>query len=121
MLDSHPVAIDRTRIPLAIAPQLAELDFSDSSIYATLEAAEAAPVHADVVVSAAAADEARASALCLDLGAPLLVCTTMSYDLSRRLVEIAEIMYRSDRYQFRATLVRSESEQASGVLRGGVA
>ena len=106
MLDSTAVAIDRTRIPYAVAPVLADKDFSDASIYAMLETVGAAPVHADVVVSAAVADGARAAALGIDVGAPLLVCTSMSYDRSGRLVEICEITYRSDRYQFRATLER---------------
>ena len=106
MLDGDPVAVDRTRIPLGLAPTLRELDFSDASIYATLESAGAGPVHGDVVVSSSAADRERADALGVEVGAPLLVCTTMSYDESGRLVEISEIAYRADRYQFRATLRR---------------
>jgi DNA-binding GntR family transcriptional regulator len=107
ILDNDRVAVDRTRIPLAIAPSLTEQDFTDASIYDTLEAAGAAPVRGDVVVSSVAADEHRAVALGIAVGAPLLVCTTMSYDEGGRLVEICEIAYRADRYQFRAALTRS--------------
>jgi GntR family transcriptional regulator len=106
ILDGDRVAVDRTRIPLAIAPKLTEQDFTDASIYDTLEAAGAAPVRGDVVVSSVAADEHRAGALGIAVRAPLLVCTTMSYDEGGRLVEICEIAYRADRYQFRATLTR---------------
>ena len=63
--------------------------------YAMLETVGAAPVHADVVVSAAVADAAPATPPVIDVGAPLLVCTSMSYDRSGRLVEICEITYRS--------------------------
>jgi len=106
LLDGDPVAIDRTRMPLAIAPDVMQQDFSDASIYATLDAAGAAPVQGNAVVSSVAADDHRANALGIRVGAPLLVCTTMSLDESGRLVEIGEMAYRADRYQFRATLTR---------------
>lgn len=106
LLDNDRVALDRTRIPVALAPNLTEQDFTDASIYATLEASGASPVRGDVVVSASKADEDRAAALGIDSGTALLVCTTMSYDKSERLVEISEIAYRADRYQFRASLTR---------------
>ena len=52
MLDDAPVALDRTRVPLDVAPNLPAQDFTTASIYKTLEAAGAVPVTADVVVSA---------------------------------------------------------------------
>jgi GntR family transcriptional regulator len=107
MLDAAPVAMDRTRVPLDIAPNLLEQDFTDASIYQALEASGAAPVTAHAVVSAAVADEARAAALEVHPGAALLVCTTMSYDITGRLVELGEITYRADRYQLHTKLVRS--------------
>ena len=57
MLDDAPFALDRTRVPLDVAPDLPAQDFTEASIYETLEAAGAVPVTADVVVSAAVADE----------------------------------------------------------------
>jgi GntR family transcriptional regulator len=107
MLDAAPVALDRIRVPLEVAPNLPEQDFTDASIYETLEAAGAVPVTADAVVSAAVADDTRAKALEVSPGSPLLVCTTMSYDITGRLVEIGEITYRADRYQLHTKLVRS--------------
>jgi GntR family transcriptional regulator len=113
MLDSRPVALDRTRIPLTLAPALADQDFADASIYATLEAAGAAPVTADMVASATTADDADAAVLGVDAGTPLLVCSTMSFDAEGRLVEIGEIMYRADRYQVHVTLVRQGERVAA--------
>lgn len=107
MLDDAPVALDRTRIPLDVAPNLPAQDFTTASIYETLEAAGAVPVTADVVVSAEVADEASAEALDVDPGSALLVCTTMSHDLTGRLVEIGEITYRADLYQLHTRLVRT--------------
>ena len=92
MLDSRPVALDRTRIPLTLAPALADQDFTDASIYAMLEGAGAAPVTADMVASATTADDADAAVLGVEVGTPLLVCSTMSFDADGRLVEIGEIM-----------------------------
>ena len=112
MLDAEPVAVDRTRVPLDLAPTLPAQDFATASIFQTLEAAGAVPVTADVVVSAVVADESRAEALEVSQGSTLLVCTTMSHDLEGRLVEICEITYRADRYQLHTKLVRSD--QATG-------
>jgi GntR family transcriptional regulator len=105
LLDDAPIAVDRTRIPMIIA-SLAHLDFSDASIYAALESAGAAPTLAEAVVSADIADHQKAANLDVVIGAPLVICTTMSYDGLHRLVEIGEIAYRADRYQFQARLTR---------------
>jgi GntR family transcriptional regulator len=105
-LDDVPVAVDRTRIPQSVAPGLETLDFADASIYAQLSSSGAAPVRADVVVSAASADSTRASQLEIAIGAPLILFTSISQDAGGRAVEIGEITYRADRYQFRATLIR---------------
>lgn len=119
MLDAAPVALDRTRIPLEVAPGLPEQDFTEASIYTTLETAGAAPVTADVVVSAAVADLSGSEALDVSPGSPLLVCRTMSYDSAGRLVEIGEITYRADRYQLHTKLVRS-AQRSTAPDQGGV-
>lgn len=118
MLDTEPVALDRTRVPLEVAPSLPAEDFTHASIYKALEAAGAVPVTADVVVSAAVADEATATELEVSPGSALLVCTTMSHDLAGRLVEIGEITYRSDLYQLHTTLIRSPRRPVTQVRRG---
>ena len=121
MLDTGPVALDRTRVPLDVAPNLPSQDFTAASVYQTLEAAGAVPVTADVVVSAAVADEAAAKALEVSPGSALLVCTTMSYDIDGRLVEIGEITYRSDLYQLHTRLVRSPQPSINRARPGAAA
>jgi GntR family transcriptional regulator len=106
LLDREPVAMDRSRVPLAVAPKLVDRDFRTDSLFETLEAAGAAPVRGEVSVGAVAAHEVRAEHLRVAAGTPLVVCTTMSYDAALRLVEISEVAYRGDRYRFRATLTR---------------
>lgn len=106
LLDDHPVSIDQSRVPLAVAPGLMEVDFVRASLYAALEAAGAGPVRADYTVEARAADREQAGLLEIAPGAPLLRTTTWSRDAQGRLVELGEMVYRGDRYRFRATLTR---------------
>lgn len=106
LLDGVPVSVDRSRVPLARAPALADADFTSASLYATLEAAGAGPVRADYALQAVAADPRRAELLGVTPGFPLLRTTTTGYDAAGVLVELGEMVYRGDRYRFRATLVR---------------
>jgi len=106
MLDGVAVALDHTRIPLALAPGLATIDFQTASLYAVLDEAGAGLVRADYTTEAVAADESNARQLGVAPASPLLLATTRSYDVSDRVVELGETTYRSDRYRFRATLVR---------------
>lgn len=106
MLDGVAVALDHTRIPLAIAPELPTIDFSTESLYAALDRAGAGLVRADYTTEAVAADAAQARGLGIATGDPLLLAVTTSYDGNDRVVELGETAYRCDRYRFRATLVR---------------
>jgi len=106
MLDGLPVALDHTRVPVARAPNLPEVDFTTASLYAVLETWGAAPVRADYAVEAIPADPRQAEYLGVPPGTPLLLATTRGYDAGRRLVDLTEMAYRGDRYRFRATLVR---------------
>ena len=106
MLDGVAVALDHTRIPLALAPGLPMIDFQTASLYAVLDEAGAGLVRADYTTEAVGADASRARQLGVTPGSPLLLATTRSYDVSDRVVELGETTYRSDRYRFRATLVR---------------
>jgi GntR family transcriptional regulator len=105
LLDGLPVAITRTVVPLAYAPQLPALDWSQASLYVELATAGCAPVRSDYSVEAQAADHRVAQILDLPLGAPVLVATSSSYALDDRLIEQSRLVYRGDRYRFRATLV----------------
>jgi GntR family transcriptional regulator len=107
MLDGVPIAVDHSRVPLARAPLLPTVDFTSASMFATLEAAGAGPVRADYSVAAAAADRERARLLGIEVGDPLLIAATTSFDANERLVELGETAYRSDRYRFETTLVRT--------------
>ncbi len=106
MLNGVAVALDATRVPLSRAPKLPTIDFSTASLYAVLDTAGASLVRADYTTEAVAADAEQARQLGVTPGSPLLLARTTSYDMSDRVVELGETAYRSDRYRFRATLVR---------------
>ncbi len=106
MFDGVPVAVDRSRVPLARAPQLVDVDFTTASLMATLDASGASPVRADYVTEAGAADAFHAEHLGVEPGSPVFIAQTTSQDGDGRVVELTKGVYRSDRYRFRATLLR---------------
>ena len=106
-MDGVPILIDRTAIPLAIAPGIEGADLDDRSLYDLLEERFGIrPTRARFEVEAIAADERRARLLGLEPGEPLLRCRQRTEDASGRAIELCEMVYRHDRYRFRATLVR---------------
>lgn len=106
MLDGVPIALDSNRVPLAIAPTAAALDFTTASLYATLEAGGLRLARADYEVEARAAEAPDAELLGLPPGAPVLFTTTVAIDADGRIVDIGRTVYRADRYRFLATLTR---------------
>jgi GntR family transcriptional regulator len=105
LLDGLPVAITRSVVPVAQAPHLPELDWSRASLYRELAAAGCPPVRSDCALEAQAADPRVAAELELPLAAPVLVAESSSYTLDDRLIELSRLVYRGDRYRFRATLL----------------
>jgi GntR family transcriptional regulator len=114
-MDDVPIMIDRSNVPLALAPDLIEVDFSTASLYDELEERHGLrPTRARFAVEAVAADEHQAALLDLRPGEPLLRCHQLTEDESGRLIEMCEMVYRGDRYRFRATLVRAGTPVAQG-------
>jgi GntR family transcriptional regulator len=106
-LDDVPILIDRTRIPLSLAPGLDELDLEERSLYAVLgQRFGMRPTRARLTVEAIPADERCAGLLGLEPGQPLLRCQQQTEDEIGRHIELCEMVYRGDRYRFRATLER---------------
>jgi GntR family transcriptional regulator len=105
-LDGQPIATDSVRTPLALAPDLVEVDFSTQSLYEALAKHGCGPVRADYTVEARIATEPEATLLAAPAGSAVLVAVTRGYDDRGRLVELGHTVYRGDRYRFDATLRR---------------
>ena len=60
LLDGVPVAIEQSRLPLAVAPAMPEADLATGSLYELLRQAGAAPARADYVLQAIPAEARQA-------------------------------------------------------------
>jgi GntR family transcriptional regulator len=105
-LDGVALAVDESRIPLSLAPDMATLDFTEHSLYRTLDAAGCSPTDAEYVIGSVPTSAEDASLLEMPEGAPILEVCTRTYDSRGRLVELGTIRYRGDRYRFRSKLTR---------------
>jgi GntR family transcriptional regulator len=105
LLDGIPVAVDRSLVPLARCPALATTDFTIASLYEVLrEEAGLVPTFAETTVEAEAAGDELAELLDLSASWPVLVTTQTTYDQHQQPLEASRIVYRGDRYRFRARL-----------------
>lgn len=104
-MDALPVAVDRDVIPLASAPTLSTHDWTYASLYQVLASHGNRPMRSDCSIEAHPATAEQAQQLDVPLGTPVLVAETLSYTLDGRLVDRGRIVYRGDRYRFRATLI----------------
>jgi GntR family transcriptional regulator len=83
------------------------VDLQERSLYEVLEERFGMrPTRARFALEAIAADERRAELLGLEPGQPLLRCEQQTEDEAGRQMELCEMVYRGDRYRFRATLQR---------------
>ena len=108
-VDSLPVAIDQSILPLAAAPSLSESDWTTASLYEELAASGSRLVRADYALEARPATAEQSGLLELDVGAPVLVADTSGYSREGRLIQLGHIVYRGDRYRFQATLIAEAS------------
>ena len=109
MLDGIPISVERSRIPVARAPWLADLDLRTASLYAALEERGLIPTSADYTIGVLDADERLAALLGVPGGKGLLLATGVTRDQLGKAFELAWAAYRADRYRIRATLSRRPS------------
>ena len=107
-MDDVPILVDRTCVPLSLAPGLDRVDLDAASLYEVLEERYGIrPTRAHFTVEAVAADARQAALLGLEPGQPVLRCRQQTEDETGRRIELCEMVYRGDRYRFRATLLRA--------------
>ncbi|MEW2522016.1 GntR family transcriptional regulator [Actinacidiphila alni] len=107
LLDGVPIALDLTRIPLALVPGIEDVDFADRSLYATLSAAGVEPARADSTIEATKADESAAARLDVAPGDPLLVMHQLAVGGDEEPLFVSTIQYAGERYRLRTSFARS--------------
>ena len=103
-LDGIAVAVDHSVVPAHLLPDVSADEFREGSLYAALRRHGAVPVSADYEVQAVAANGDHAELLGVELGAPLLSARQVCVDAKGQRIERGHIVYRGDRYRFRAVL-----------------
>ena len=109
MLDGIAISVERSRIPVARAPWLADIDLRTESLYASLEERGIFPTSADYTIGVLDADERLAVLLDVPVGKGLLLATGVTRDQAGKAFELAWAAYRADRYRIQATLARGTS------------
>jgi DNA-binding GntR family transcriptional regulator len=107
LLGGMPIAVDRDKVPAALIPGHADIDFSTASLYESLTAAGIQLVRADSTVEATSADDELAGHLGIDPGKPVLVLTQLVVDADDRPVLASVIQYSGERYRLRTQFARS--------------
>lgn len=108
-LEGLAIAIEHNRVPLAICPNLVNIDFEFESLYATLGRCNPPqiPSVADYSVEARQATEEEKQLLDILEPVPLLIATQLSFTQLGRPIELTKACYRGDRYRFRASISNS--------------
>jgi GntR family transcriptional regulator len=109
-LDDLLVALEHNRLPLAICPALAETDFNNASLYATLRAADPPQLPRVADYSVEARHPTPREIELFDIGhtMPMLVATTLTFNQPGRPIELTTQVYRGDRYRFRASITNGQ-------------
>ncbi|WP_163509562.1 GntR family transcriptional regulator [Fodinicola acaciae] len=103
-LNGLPVAVDHSLVPGDLLPDALGTDFSTASLHDAFRAAAAAPAGADLEIEAIVADAEFAGLLGVEEGFPLLKVRQLIRDAGGRPIERGVIVYRADRYRYRASV-----------------
>ncbi len=104
-LDGLPVAIDHSLVPAALLPDVDPTEFVTGSLHEGLRRRGFVPGRAEYEVQAISADPDQARLLEVEPGYPLLAAVELMDDVEGRRIEKGQIIYRGDRYRFRAVLL----------------
>jgi GntR family transcriptional regulator len=116
LLDSVPISVESSCVPLAVAPDLPEIDFSEASLFAVLRTrAGVEPTRAESSVSLEPADGRTARLLEIPEGTSVLRFRETVYDQTDRPFELHTAANRGDGYQW--TSVLGSNSDSPGVNR----
>lgn len=106
-LDGMVIAIDQSRVPIQYCPSLIDVDFATASLVSILESrSNIIYRRCSYTVEALPADPDTAALLELNPRDPVLQCSQVIYDQHGRVIELGLMIYRYDRFRFRADLSR---------------
>ena len=107
--DSTPVALIKSYLPYKYVHNIELVDFTDKSLYQTLENSYGLQLHkAQETIEAVKADTRSANLLGIKPGTPLLLDHRITYLIDGKIIEYEIVKYRSDIYKYRNTLVGRE-------------
>ncbi|SDH76101.1 GntR family transcriptional regulator [Nonomuraea jiangxiensis] len=102
--DGEPLSIERAHIPVKLAPDLADQDLSDKSLYELLESRYGLVMDAgELTIDGGIADPSDADLLKLPRGGAVLLLQRRSF-AGGVCAELGVSTYRADRYQLRTLL-----------------
>ena len=102
--DGEPLSIERAHIPVKLAPDLADYDLSDKSLYELLERRYGLVMDAgELTIDGGLADPSDADLLKLPRGGAVLLLQRRSFS-GGVCAELGVSTYRADRYQLRTSL-----------------
>ncbi|WP_028583349.1 GntR family transcriptional regulator [Desulfogranum mediterraneum] len=101
LLNHQPSMLEKFYLPTAFFPGFEQLELTDTSVYAQLEAHYDVRIQrAEQSIEAVAASAYEAGLLQIPTGTPLLLERRVSFDQDDRAVEYAKDLYRGDRFRF---------------------
>ncbi|PZG05164.1 GntR family transcriptional regulator [Nonomuraea aridisoli] len=103
--DGEPMCLENAWVPEHLVPDLASRRQVES-LYDVLEAAGAAPEHADQTISATVVNREQAELLGVPNNFPALRVSRVTHDARGRVVERVISLYRADRYDYRLSIAR---------------
>lgn len=106
LADGVPMCFEREWFPADAFPGLAEMDVSGSLFELLMERYGHVMVHAEQQILATVLEPAEAAQLDAPVGSPALHTRRVSYGRGSEPAELAESVYRSDRYRFEFTIKR---------------
>lgn len=106
-VESEPIALVTSFLPLQICPTLMDVDLTDRSLYEFLERTYGLMImSANRVLESSSADEQQAGLLGIEPGDPLMKLESISYLEDGTPVEYFLAYHRGDRTRFEINLVR---------------
>jgi GntR family transcriptional regulator len=107
----EPRVLVTSFLPYHLCPGLERFDFSDRSLYTTLEQEYGLIIaRGRRAIEATVADEREADLMQVEVGSPLLRVRSISYDIDGTPIEYYQAVHRGDRSRFEVELIRVQEQ-----------